>query len=336
MNRNKIIVLGTLPPPVGGVTIHVKRLLAQLQDEAVGYDFIDLRPKKKNEYIRLIVNFIRHKNKIAHYQLNNWKEGALISSISRLKKNKFIYTVHSFPIPLKNLSWSKRIPFLIIKRNTDLFVAPSNTIQKSLIEAGVKTDKIVILNTFLPPSVEERCSPVPEEILRFVNDKKLVMLANASQLYLNEKREDVYGLDLCIEACNKNSELACVFVCPVIRDQAYYEICRRTIQKYGIGNRFLFYQKNISLSSLFKVVDIFARPSASDSFGISVAEALISGVPAVASNVCERAEGTIVFEKGNLDDFLKKIDYAFNNQASEKLSVISYWEVLYKKLLIEK
>ena len=38
-----MLILGTLPPPVGGVTIHVERLLGFLDKNDMSYVFLSLR-----------------------------------------------------------------------------------------------------------------------------------------------------------------------------------------------------------------------------------------------------------------------------------------------------
>jgi hypothetical protein len=48
---------------------------------------------------------------------------------------------------------------------------------------------------------------------------------------------------------------------------------------------------------------MFARPNNVDSFGVSVLDALQVGTPVVASDVCERPIGAVVFQTDNYDSF---------------------------------
>jgi len=70
------------------------------------------------------------------------------------------------------------------------------------------------------------------------------------------------------------------------------------------------------LVSLFKYADLFVRPTSTDSFGISVAEAISMGIPAIASDVCERAKGTITFQSRNTKEFITKIENTLGNKNS--------------------
>lgn len=314
MENDKLIILGTKPPPLGGVTVHILRLTEMLERNNISFKFFDLRPKKKLKlniwrYLKNFLSiFICEKKENIHYQLNNWMEAAFLSILCRMFNKKLVYTVHSFTLNIKSVGFFKKIAIHISKKNVDLFIAPSETIKQLLIENAFSKEKITVLDTFLPPSEKELNQTVPSEVLRFVSTGDKIILANASTLYLNKNGIDVYGLDMCIQACSKIQDVKFLYCIPMIGDQKYYQKCLAEIKRLGIKNRFKIYNNEVSLVSVFPYCDLFVRPTVSDSFGISVAEALLSNVPAIASDVCERAEGTVLFESRNVDDFILKIE----------------------------
>ncbi len=327
----QILLLGTLPPPVGGVTIHTKRLMNELRKENVLYSFIDIRPRKKLAFVFILGKLFICKEKIIHYQLNNWKESAVLANLMRLRKKRFISTIHSFPVEYKELKISSKWLIRLANHGISCFVAPGETIKKRLLDAGIKEEKIKIFHTFLPPSGEEIHEDIPEEINEYLRGSGnfKIILANAYKLYLNSNGEDIYGLDMCITACKRIEYTKFIFVCPLIGDRIYYEKCLRQIKKEGLSDRFLIYRKNISLVCLFKEVDVFVRPTITDSYGISVAEALSLGIPAVASDVCERAPGALLFPKGNQEEFIKRIEEAFNTGEKHSIKIRNYKRELY-------
>ena len=83
--------------------------------------------------------------------------------------------------------------------------------------------------------------------------------------------------------------------------------CKKSIRKYDLQDRFYIYTGLTNLVPILKSVDCFVRPTSTDSYGISVAEAINVGVPSIASDVCEREEGTIIFKSRDIDDFCKKL-----------------------------
>ena len=312
MKKNNVIILGSIPPPVGGVTIHTVRLVSHLNLQGFKNEFIDLRPRKKNGKIcikKYIFNIFRFiflcRKSIVHYQLNNWTEIVFLTTIQLIFKFRFITTVHSFRPEIFNTQ--QNICFRYAKTRKIKFIAPSETIKQLLMISGIEKSKIQVIDPFLPPSEEELKANLPNQITDFIKRNNKVLLANASKLYLDNKKIDVYGLDMCIEACKEIGEISLIFCVPVIQDEKYYKECLEKICKYSIENRILIVNENISLVALFKYVDIFVRPTSTDSYGISVQEAISNGVPAIASDICKRAEGTILFNTRDQDDFLNKI-----------------------------
>jgi glycosyltransferase involved in cell wall biosynthesis len=59
---------------------------------------------------------------------------------------------------------------------------------------------------------------------------------------------------------------------------------------------------------------VFVRPTLKDGDSISVREALVLGVPVVASRVGSRPPGTILFHPGNVEDMLSKVELALGYQ----------------------
>ncbi|QEK13196.1 glycosyltransferase family 4 protein [Crassaminicella thermophila] len=338
----KVVIAGALPPPIGGVTIHTKRLISLLDEIEVDNTFINLRPRKNSGrfsfklYIRNFLYCVKLSRKnILHYQLNNWIEVAILSLLSKLVDGCVLSTIHSFRP--EEFSLIQRLFFNIGKKFIDVFVAPSEMIRVKLIQYKVIDSKIIVLNTYLPPSEIELNEKVPDELMKFINNSKKIVVANAYKLYLDHSNTDIYGLDMCIEACARIPDISFIFCVPIIEDKVYFEKCLEMIKTYNIENRFLIYNKNISLVSLFKYADVFVRPTSTDSFGISVAEAISCGVPSIASDVCERAEGTILFKARNIDEFLEKIksqkDYSNkNNNNYEKEKYISKYIDLYNTI----
>lgn len=47
--------------------------------------------------------------------------------------------------------------------------------------------------------------------------------------------------------------------------------------------------------------DVFIRPSLLDSYGLCVAESLLVGTPAIATNVCRRCSEALLYEQGDMD-----------------------------------
>ncbi len=66
---------------------------------------------------------------------------------------------------------------------------------------------------------------------------------------------------------------------------------------------------NTELWPLFENADLMVRPTCVDAYGVSIAEALYFDCPAIASDVCERPDGTVLFRNRDQSDFLEKCRY---------------------------
>ena len=74
----------------------------------------------------------------------------------------------------------------------------------------------------------------------------------------------------------------------------------------NLSEQFCFPINQSEFWKIIKISDLFVRPTRSDSFGISIQEALFCNVPAIASDVCIRPEKTILFRSGDEKDFILK------------------------------
>lgn len=311
MSKNKtskMCLVGTVPPPVGGVTIHVKRLLYGLKNSDFSYSFVDLRQKNSFFLFGYLKRVLRIREFLVHYQLNKWSEFLFLVCV--LRNRKFIYTVHS--IRYEQLGLIDKISCDICKRiKCVTYIAPTATTKKRMLELGFNDESIVVHDTYFPPIQEELDETIPQEIEDFIlrarNNKLRIILAGAYKLYLDDHGRDVYGLDLCIEACRRIPDICLIFCTPQY-DKKYLDSCYEKLRNYGLGNKVHIFTKMVNLASLYSKVDLFVRPTTTDSYGISAHEAIDSGIPVIASDVCERANGVVVFNAGSIDDFCYRIE----------------------------
>ena len=56
-----------------------------------------------------------------------------------------------------------------------------------------------------------------------------------------------------------------------------------------------------AFSEILRLSDLYVRPNLVDSFGIAVADAIGLGTTVIASDVCERAPGAILFKTGSAE-----------------------------------
>jgi glycosyltransferase involved in cell wall biosynthesis len=67
--------------------------------------------------------------------------------------------------------------------------------------------------------------------------------------------------------------------------------------------------------------DLFIRPTNTDGYGVSIAEVISLNKPAIASNVCKRPEGAILFENRNIEDLFIKTNDVINNYEEHRTKI---------------
>lgn len=63
--------------------------------------------------------------------------------------------------------------------------------------------------------------------------------------------------------------------------------------------------------------DVLIRPSLLDSYGLSVAESLLVGTPAIATDVCRRCDEAILYRQGDIPSLVKHLDTVYQQRDGE-------------------
>jgi glycosyltransferase involved in cell wall biosynthesis len=330
----KLLIIGPILPPVGGISIHIDRFVKLFNEEFI-IDFVDeARLKKKgifnlrsfnlSEYFRKIhsadIIFIHSVKRIQRYF-------HLIAG--KLTKSKVIFTVHTYP---KSLGF----PFGFLDRfvfnlaNRVIFV---NQHMNSYLKLPV--DKIFVKHAFLPPVLEKEAE-LPSSLLEIIEnakkDGKIIIGSNGWKLQ-KFNGEDMYGLDLCMKAVHslKNKGVRNLFVFNVSTIEGvedYFDSCLEQISKYSIQDSFLLLNEKLSFVKLIEKADITVRATNTDGDSLSIRESLFFNKPIIASDVVERPKGVILFKTRNEKDLENKLEECIrNNYNSEFEPVESIKEI---------
>ena len=320
MNRNdklKVTLIGTYPPPYGGVSVHTQRLNEQLEKK--GFECITTKNAKR----WVLKYFLNAKEDIVHYHAYEPKSLLLFSLFSIVRKKKVIITFHSFMYNIKNIGLLHKFIFWIANRANIYFIAVGPQIKEKIISLGVGPENIEVIPSFIPPAVREGdISEIPQEVWDFINNHSPIISANAFRIsFYND--QDLYGIDMCIDLCAKmkqsHPKIGFVFCLPDIGDDKYFEKLRQRIKEKQLEENFMFQTKACQFYPILLRSDIFVRPTNTDGFGVSIAEAIYFKVPAVASDVCQRPEGTILFRSRDIDDLTLKVKDVLDNHKQHKM-----------------
>ena len=328
MKKNKkVLIFGPVPPPAGGISIHIARLKHLIQND-FSIDFIDESCVIKQDYFSIkSFNPFIYLKKISSADILFIQTGGshlrkFHILIGKLFLKKIIVTVHGY-------SKVKKLPFLLIDSlffqlcNKIILVNPY--IFKRLY---LSRSKCVFQHAFIPPIMLEEI-----DLPYYINDwfdlskqkRNIILCANASRLNIFEK-EDLYGLDMCIEVTKRlvsnGYSVSCIYTVSSLEncDELFLKY-QQSIIELNLQENFLLLNGIFSFPKIIDNADIVLRPTNADGDAITIREALFLGKSILASDIVQRPQGTLLFKTRDHDDFYLQLSSLLNGfQSSSILS----------------
>lgn len=305
--------LGPIGKPLGGISVYLYRL-SKLEKNSDFINSVNLLGTRKFKFwfIKQILSR-KKRNFIIHLHSNYIK--LLFYILCLFTKHKYSLVVHSNIFIDEYRKSNSFLQFFFKKAlQKAYFIQVVNSQYKEFLKnVGVSEKKIKIKNAFLPPPLNEEpliLNTYSENILKFINEKNPVIISNSGYIRIY-KNMDLYGIDMCVELTSELRKqypnIGFVYaLADKNKNHFYFREMKNKINELNIQKNFIFMTGQKEIWPLFKRADLMVRPTFMDAYGISIEEALYLGCPAVASDVCERPKGTILFENRNFKDFLDK------------------------------
>jgi len=321
--KSKIILCGILPPPFGGISIHLKRFKEYLDNSKINFVFVQSNDlNNKHIFIKLFFRQINLQRNIIH--LHGFQSGTKLIFLLILTlffNKKVIITIHN-----DRFLFSYNSLRTIRKKIAKIFYTKISHIIS--VNPGSKfgfipNSKISVIPAFISPTPDETdINQLPNFFHKIRNQYNFIITANAFKISFYNN-EDLYGIDLSIELMKRlissgYKDLSFIYVIPDIGDYDYYEKMQNLVKEYNLENYFHFYTKPVAYTAVINMCDLFVRPTNTDGDALSIREAISLKKPAIASDVCKRPEGTILFENRNIDDLYSKTIQVIDNYDEEK------------------
>jgi len=339
-NKNKkakIAIIGSYPPPYGGISIHIRRMKNYLEKNCiecivynesriVEYENI-INVKPINSYRKFILRILFLKSNVLHFHSTNFKIRILLGWYKFLGK-KIILTIHgeSLHNQLIRLNFMGRYLLLLSLKNLDKIICVNPRTKEELLDLGFNSKKIKVIPAFiLPNSDETEVKQLPDffHIIRHKHKFLITAYAYRISFYNNQ---DLYGIDLSIDLMkrlinNGYKDIGFIYVIPDIGDYDYFEKMQNLVKKYNLEDNFYFYTKPVTYPAVINMCDLFIRPTNTDGDALSIREALTLKKPVIASDVCKRPEGTLIFRNRNIEDLYIKINDVINNHDAYRTKI---------------
>ena len=302
-------IIGLYPPPYGGISVHIMRLLPYCKDNGIDYTVYN---HGKLDDSKLKVVSIDHdylwwlkylllgsSADVVHFHFFTLIHFVYVLVFSRLQKNKIVISIHNENLLLINPKIRKFLVFCLSKTKNKTVIAVSQKVSDYLNDNHIET---LYIPAYIPPikqkKIEDNCLDIFYSIWRYSED--LI--------------DSTYSFDMVIELLNTIEEEN------VLKDTEYQDyklhffIGSKEYNRTSFSSRLasvknqdkivIYEEKN--MSEYLGVANLLLRPNRVDAYGVSVKEALDNDVDVLASDVCKRAEGAILFKNNSMDDLLYK------------------------------
>lgn len=299
-----VTIVGAHPPKVGGVSIHVQRLAALLDESGSHVTVLDpytrrIGPSEGLSYkvcgrvgllgrLALLRDLFFQSPDVFHLHLSHG--GNVVATLLLLTtavRSRRIVTIHSgsFPAQLEEHSGLRRMLLRQAFRRCRSIICVSERLKKALIASYSELEaRTVVLPAFLPAPEVSPNAPSPD-------GRPRVMAAG-----YGTPTYDWHTLLDGLGDCLHEIDLHLVFYTTYAED--YFPGLLRRIESYGSG---ITVHRDLSqeqFGALLASARVFVRPTLTDGDSIAVREALTLGVEVVASDASPRPLACRLFPVG--------------------------------------
>ena len=337
-NKKDLAIIGPYPPPLGGISVHIQRMEYFLRREGIDYTIFD-HGSNQNEHVistkksyLWYIKFLFNKNfKVVHFHYFSKLYYIYGYFFSLINRTPIIVTLHSQNLIKYNFVIKRIFIFLLKKTRCKQVITVSKKVSEYL-------EKNKIKNEYIPAHVPAM------EINPFKIDKNI--LKNRHVILFSSSRIDkhsilnIYNFPIVFDFIAKHRDRFHLLLL-IGEKETRGEYLNTLIAKYKIeDNITILYEKQ--LVDYINNAFVLLRPNQEDGYGISIQESMETGVPAIASDVCKRPEGTILFKNNDFEDMERKIFYVLNTSKADilktKQETTYHLQLLnlYKKLIQKK
>lgn len=300
MMNKKLAIYGPYPPPLGGISVHIKRMEPFLNINEIDYIIFDFGSSKKEKviptnksifwYLKILFN---RKFELFHFHQIFFFEYIFYFIFSIINRTTSIVTIHSESL-FTTSKTLRNVSLFFLKRSKFKVITVSKNLYDLLVSRNIKT-------VFLPAYV----SPVNVSFTPIKREERIYFLYSVWKLS-KKLSEEIYNIPLAFQFLKENKEKYKMLFLIGNKDISDMEYLDKLISEYGLALDIeILYGKN--LVNYVQNCSFLLKTNKVDGYGVALQEAMDLKIPAIASDVCVRPKGTILFNDNDIEDLTQKI-----------------------------
>jgi len=307
--HRKTLLIGPNPPPHGGISVHVSGVRRRLVAAGVPCAILDTNQIQSRLRFAMTLSSFAVRGWTMHLHTNGHNPNswllALWGAIAGKLRGGSTLTIHSGMMPgyLRTCPvWRRKLAAVVCGLYSRIIcVGPE--LRDAVISLGVAAERTVIAPACL--AVESPAVTLDPHLREWIARHRPLL---STALFFRPE----YGFNLLIEAVVQLRLRHPALGCLVMGSGEQHAEAVERLHQAGLARDVLLLGDvghEICLA-LMAQSQVFIRPTLVDGDSLSVREAIALGVPVVASRVGTRPAGTLLFQAGDFEDMLSKLDFA--------------------------
>ena len=301
MNTSKrIIILGKIPPPIGGVTIHVERLFSLANKVFPDYEI--LLVSKISQFYKII------NADLIHVHFGNSQLRFILVLFAKICRTKVVCTFH------RNFDRGNRLNRLfniLSAKYSDLFLTLNISTYKYFKQFS---NNVELTTAFIQPIDKGNTLKNKDlEFLEFIKPKYKTVCCSASYSFHFFKGKEIYGF---MEILEVAKSLNSYFF--ILSDPSGEYLSNFSLQNVRLPSNVYLISYPHDFNQIIKISDIVIRNTVTDGDSLTVKEALFHKKKVFATDVVNRPKGVLTYSLNNLEEALQNLDRVYDTETSVK------------------
>lgn len=287
-SRLRIVLVGPLPPPAGGMANQTRQLAELLRGEGASVELVQVNAPYKPAWAGRIKG-VRAIFRLLPYLVQLWQASGRADIVHVMANSGWSW--HLFAMPAIRLAALRGTPVVVNYRGGEAgpFLAKAaDSVRRTLRHsAGLLLPSGFLLDVFARHGMQGRVVPNIIDLVRFRPAEHYPVNPQAPHIMVARNLEPIYGIDVALRAFALVAAKLPAARLSIAGSGPLRESLEQLAASLGVADRVRFTGRldREQMAALYREADLSLNPSHVDNMPNSVLESLASGVPVVSTDV---------------------------------------------------